>query len=280
MSRSQSTVSYALKRLQELLGLELLTLQGRRAVLTPAGEAVLARARPLLREIQALEDLARNLRQGWEPELRLVVDAAFPGDRLLRILAELKAACGETRLSLADAVLSGAEEAITRRSADLVITSRVPPGALGDYLMEVEFVAVAHRDHPLIREGRALSPEDLLVHTQVVVRDSGTEQPRDAGWLGSGHRWTVSSLEASVAAVTAGLAYAWLPAHLIAPLLAAGELMALPLVSGRRRRSALYGVLVNPPAAGPAARLALELFQRHAGPGPGRQGLPGTPVSA
>jgi DNA-binding transcriptional LysR family regulator len=263
--RSQSTLSYSLRRLQEQLGLRLLEIQGRRAVLTPAGAALLERARHLLREMAALEQLANSLGQGWEPELRLVVDAAFPGDLLLRILAELKAACGETRLSLTDAVLSGAEENITAGTADLVVTTRVPGGALGDFLLEVEFVAVARHDHPLLREGRALTVEDLMPHTQAVIRDSGTAQPRDEGWLGSVHRWTVSSLEASVAAVAAGLAFAWLPAHAIAPRLASGELRPLPLVAGQRRRQALYVVLVNSASAGPAARLALELFQRHAG---------------
>jgi DNA-binding transcriptional LysR family regulator len=51
LHKSQSAVSYAVARLQEALGLELLTIDGRKAVLTPHGKALLKRARPLLRDL-------------------------------------------------------------------------------------------------------------------------------------------------------------------------------------------------------------------------------------
>ena len=66
--------------------------------------------------------------QGWEAELTLVVDAAFPRSRLLGIVAELQHSCPSTQIQLEEVVLSGAEDAIVARVADLVITSRVPPG--------------------------------------------------------------------------------------------------------------------------------------------------------
>jgi DNA-binding transcriptional LysR family regulator len=59
--------------------------------------------------------------------LRLVVDAAFPRDRLLKIVAELQQLCPNTQMQLSDAVLSGAEDAIADGTADVVVTTRVPP---------------------------------------------------------------------------------------------------------------------------------------------------------
>ncbi len=70
-------------------------------------------------------------------------------------------------------------------------------------------------------------------------------------------------MEASLATVKAGLAYAWLPGHVVAGSLRDGTLAALPLASGRERRVPLYLVLVHPEVAGPAARAAVECFQRH-----------------
>ena len=64
-------------------------------------------------------------------------------------------------------------------------------------------------------------------------------------------------------AARAGLAYAWLPAHLLSEDFVAGRLKPLPLDVGAMRRMPLYVVLVKGEAAGPAARLALELFQCH-----------------
>jgi DNA-binding transcriptional LysR family regulator len=71
-----------------------------------------------------------------------------------------------------------------------------------------------------------------------------------------------------LALVRAGIAYAWLPEHLVAEPLRAGELRALPLQAGGTRKVPLYLVLVKPALAGPAAQVVMESFQRH---------LPGNP---
>ncbi len=263
LHRSQPAVSYSIAQLQESLGVKLLEIQGRRAVLTPHGDTLLKRARSVLRELETVESLARVLKRGWEPQLRLVVDAAFPRARLLQIVREAQARCEGTQFQLEDAVLSGAEEAIADGSADVVVTTLVPPGVLGSWLLDVTFVAVAHPEHALCQLGREIGGEDLEHHTQAVVRDSGRAHPRDAGWLGSRSRCTVTSVDASLALVRAGIAYAWLPEHLVAEPLRTGELRALPLQAGGTRKVPLYLVLVKPALAGPAAQVVMESFQRH-----------------
>jgi DNA-binding transcriptional LysR family regulator len=263
LNRSQSAVSYTVARLQEALDARLLAIEGRKAVLTPHGAVLLKRSRALLNDLATLESLARNLKQGWEPELKLVVDAAFPRDRLLSIVAELQHLCPNTQMQLSDAVMSGAEDAIAKATADVVVTTRVPPGFVGDWLMDVAFVAVARSDHALFEVDHALSPDDLARHVQVVVRDSGTRHPRDEGWLGAELRCTVSSMEASLATVEAGLAFAWLPEHLIRGPLERGTVRRLRMVAGGSRIVALNLVLVNAERAGRAALAAVEAFQRH-----------------
>jgi DNA-binding transcriptional LysR family regulator len=285
LSRSQSAVSYAVARLQEALGVPLLATQGRKAVLTAHGQVLLKRSRSLLADLSKLERLARSLKQGWEPELQLVVDAAFPRELLLNIVAELQQLCPNTQMQLSDAVLSGAEDAIVDGTADVVVTTRVPQGHLGEWLLDVKFVAVARSDHPLFKVEHPLTTADLVRHVQVVVRDSGLKRPRDDGWLGAELRCTVSSMEASLATVEAGLAYAWLPEHLLREALDSGAVRPLPLAAGGSRIVALNLVLVQPELAGPAARAAVECFQRHvprtvndrfAGNTP----MPGQPLSA
>ncbi len=268
LHRSQSAVSYTVARLQDALEVPLLAIEGRKAVLTQHGRALLKRARSLMVDLDRLEQLARSLKQGWEPELKLVVDAAFPRDRLLSIVAELQRLCPNTQMQVSDAVLSGAEEAIIDGNADVVVTTRVPTGYLGERLMDVTFVAVARGDHALFEVDHPLGPEDLLRHVQVVVRDSGVRHPRDDGWLGAELRCTVSSMEASLATVQAGLAYAWLPEHLIRSALDKNTIRRLPLVAGATRSVSLNLVLVNSDRAGPAARAAVEAFQRHRPVGP------------
>jgi DNA-binding transcriptional LysR family regulator len=261
LNRSQSAVSYSIARLQESLDLPLLVVEGRKSVLTPHGQTLLARGRGLIKDLETLELLANSLKQGWESELKLVVDAAFPRGRLLNVIAELQTSCPGTQIQLADVVLSGAEQAIIEASADLVITSRVPPGFLSDWLLDVEFVAVARPDHALFRIDRELTADDLVRHVQAVVRDSGTLQPRDEGWLGAEHRFTVSSMEASLATIMAGLAYAWLPGHMLTEQLRSGALKRLPLITGGSRNVSLHIVLMHPNVLGPAARAAEHAFK-------------------
>ncbi len=263
LHRSQPAVSYAIANLQESLGVQLLEIQGRRAVLTAHGDTLLKRARSMLRELETVERLAQVLKRGWEPRLKLVVDAAFPRSRLLDIVSEAQSRCGDTQLQLEDAVLSGAEEAITQNTADVVVTSAVPAGVLGTWLMDVTFTAVANPTHALFELARELTADDLEHHTQAVVRDSGRLHPRDSGWLGSNTRCTVTSVETSLALVRAGLAFAWLPEHLVNEPLRAGELRRLPLSVGGTRKMPLYLVLVQPALAGPAAQVVMESFQRH-----------------
>ena len=75
--RSQSSVSYNLSLLQERLGVALLVPEGRRAVLTPAGELLLNQVKPLLKAFSYVETRAATLRNGMRTRLDLVVDASL-----------------------------------------------------------------------------------------------------------------------------------------------------------------------------------------------------------
>lgn len=260
LCKSQSTVSYGVRQLQEALGLPLLTLQGRRAVLTPAGETLLRRARYLLEESDALQRLADTLARGWAPLVRLSVDVIFPQDALFSALASFAAESPDTRVEVQESVLSGGTEALLQKQADLVITGRVPPGFLGDPLMRLGFIAVAHPDHPLHRLGRPLHMEDLRPHQQVVVRDSGVRLRADSGWLGAERRLTVSHPNTSIQALCRGLGFAWIPREKIREELESGLLKPLPLVEGGTRWVELYLVLAEREAAGPAVQRLAALL--------------------
>ncbi len=253
LHRSQSSVSHAVARLQERLGITLLAPRGRRMVLTPAGEAMARRARRLLAEAAELEAFGRELDAGWEAEIRLAVDAAFPAEVLMDALKRFAPHDRGTRVQVREEVLSGAVEALEAGEAELAVTACLPETAPADPLMEITFLAVAHADHPLHRLGRPLDHADLETALQVVIRDSGAAGA-SSGWLGAEHRWTVSSIDRAIAIVRHGLGYAWLPAPHIREALAAGELRSLPLRHGHAYHSRLY-LAYGCTRPGPATRL-------------------------
>src|SRR5690625_758777 len=78
LHKSQSTITYAIQRLESQLDVKIFVLQGRRAVLTDVGEVLYRRAVQLLDEAAALEMAAAELARGWEPEIRLAVDIVYP----------------------------------------------------------------------------------------------------------------------------------------------------------------------------------------------------------
>lgn len=254
LSRSQSSISYALKGMQEQLPVDVLTIQGRKATLSPAGETLLRQARVLIEDALNLEYLASNLAEGWETEVRLAVEAIFPTDLLSRAMAAFVPESRASRVQLIESVLSGTQEALLNGEADLVITHRPPPGFLGQPLLDVTFLAVAHPGHPLHQLERDLTHHDLRAHRQFVVRDSGLRRRQDAGWLAAEQRWTVSQLNTSIQFVRDGLGFAWLPYGHIREELEAGNLKRLPLIEGGQRKEALFLAYANRDAAGPATR--------------------------
>jgi DNA-binding transcriptional LysR family regulator len=258
--KSQSTISYAIKTLEDRLNTEVFQIQGRRAVLTNQGKQLYRQARRLLDKASDLETLAANLAAGWEPEIRVAVDVIFPLGFVFSALKSFETECATTRVELYESVLSGTQDLITSGQVDLAIVGLVPAGFIGTPLQQMDFLLVASPGHPLNCLDRELSLRDLESHRHLVVRDSGSADI-DSGWLGIEKRWTVSSLHASIEAICRGLGFAWLPRAHIQAHLDNGELLPLPLADGGRRSVMLNLVLSRPDSAGPATRRLAELLK-------------------
>lgn len=260
LHKSQSAVTYAVQKLESLLGLKAFEIQGRKAVLTPSGQVLYRRARALTEEAASLEAAAGQLAGGWEAELKLAVDIVFPTWLLLDVFGRFASEHPNVRIELMETVLGGTEDALLERKADLVIAPVVPPGFMGDPLMRLRFVAVAAPDHPLHQLNRPLTYQDLRRHRQLVIRDSGLQRKRDAGWLGAEQRYTVSHKATSIRAVCMGLGFAWYADDMIRDELASGALKPLPLREGAERYADLYLIFPDRDYAGPGARRLAEIL--------------------
>ena len=260
LHRTQSTVTYTIKKLEDQLGLKAFELQGRRAVLTPAGRVLYRRGKALLDDAARIERSAGSLARGWEPELRLAVDIIFPTWRLLRALARFGEEHPDIRIELIESVLGGTEDALIEGRVDFIIGSQVPQGFVGDALTHVRFVCAASPKHPLHRLGRPLTLDDLREHRHLVVRDSGARRTRTGGWINE-RRWTVSNKATSIRAACMGLGFAWYAEESIRQELESGSLVQLALVEGAERYVTLYLVYADREAAGPGARRLVEIVR-------------------
>lgn len=261
LHKSQSAVTYAVQKLERLLNVEVFSLVGRKAVLTPTGQLLHRRARALIDEASRMERAARSLSVGWEPELRIAAEIIVPTHLLLRAFADFGAISPHTRIELTESVMGGTVEALEQGRVDLAITPRVPDGYLGEHLLQLRFVAVAHPAHPLHQLGRELSLRDLRQHRHIVVRDSGSQRSSKAQ-IETEQRWVVSQMATSIRAVCEGHGFAWFPDEQIREHLARGELKVLPLSGGADRFAELYLVLADAEFAGPGVRQMAECLRK------------------
>jgi DNA-binding transcriptional LysR family regulator len=260
LHKSQSAVTYAVQKMETLLGVKVFEVVGRKAHLTPTGEVLYRRAKALLDEAGALEGAAGSLAAGWEPELRLAVEIIFPTWLLLQCFARFAEERPQTRIELYESVLSGTEEALLQRKVDLAICSQVPPGFAGDPLMRVRFIAAAHPEHPLHQLGRELTLQDLRKYRHLVIRDTGSQR-RSGSWVGAEQSWTVSQKATSIRAASMGLGFAWYPEETVLGELERGVLKALPLREGGERWGELYLVFADRDYAGPGAMRLAEIIR-------------------
>lgn len=260
LHKSQSSVTYAVQKIESLLDVKAFEIQGRKAILTPTGQFLYRRARALLDESSALERAARRLSAGWEAEIRLAAEIIYPTWLLLDCLDQFGKESPHTRIEVIESVLSGTTEALMQGQVDLAISGQVPPGFLGTSLIRLRFIPVAHPGHPLHRLGRALTVRDLRAHRHLVVRESGTRRPTNV-LVDAPQRWTVSQGATSIEAVRSGYGFAWLPEEKIRTELAEGTLKALPLRAGGERFVELYLILADPDAAGPGVLRLAEIIR-------------------
>ncbi|PTB90102.1 LysR family transcriptional regulator [Pseudidiomarina aestuarii] len=257
LNKSQSSLNHAVAKLQQQLGVELLRVVGRKAELTPHGEVMLRRSRQLTVYAQELEQLADNLKQGWEPHVNLALEMAFDRQQLLPVLQEFQLHSRGSRLSIVDTVLTGSIEHIREQTADIVVTHQLPKGYIGEPIQGYVLELWVANTHPLAQLEQPLNPEVLSQYLQIVIRDTAREPVEQEGWLKAEQRWTVDHFAEALQLVEAGIGFCWLPPFVTRDR---AVLTQLTLEGSRRRQGSLYLVLPKNEKTGPCARLLYQLM--------------------
>ena len=254
INKSQSAVTYAVQQIEKLLGVKAFRLEGRKAVLTPAGRMLYSRARVLLDEAASLERTAQRNSAGWEAEITIAVEIIFPTWLLLKCLDRFGREAPNTRIEVIETVLGGAPEALLEHSVDLALTPHVPQGFSGESLMRLAFIPAAHPNHPLFLLGRRLTLKDLRKYRHLIVRDTSVKRDKRSGFLEAEQRWTVGHMATSLQAARMGFGFAWYPEEKIREEIAARELKVLPLEDRGDAFAEIYLVLADPEGAGPGVK--------------------------
>jgi DNA-binding transcriptional LysR family regulator len=261
LHKSQSSVTYAVQKLESMLKVRAFEIQGRKAVLTPTGHMLYRRARVLLEDATGVERAARKVSAGWETEISIAMEVLFPVWLMLDCLQRFGTESPQTRVELLETVIDGTQEAIQSGAVDLAIAPRIPAGFDGELLSTVRFIPVAHPKHPLHALNRPLTMRDLRKHRHLVVRDSGLRRDKHSVSIEVDQRWTVTTMPTSIGAACRGHGFAWFPEDKIRDELAAGILKRLPLRDGGERSVQLYLIFTDRDAAGPGALRLAEILR-------------------
>jgi LysR family transcriptional regulator, regulator of the ytmI operon len=214
---AQSTITVRIQELELELGAQLFGRQGRRTVLTEAGQAVYQRSAQISESIAALKDIAARFPAGSAGRIRFGVIEPTASHRLPAIITPFYA----DRPTLQLTVEVGGTERLTRLVAegelDFCISSppEVESALRFELLFEERIALLTPRRHALALK-RRLTPQDLAAYP-ILLTDRGCAYRRTIETALRAHGVTlprileVSSTRAMTELVMAGLGVGFFP---------------------------------------------------------------------
>jgi len=266
LNKSHTTLIYAVKKLEGQLGISLIEIQGRRAVLTEDGKSLLRRANTLLDQAHELEVISEQLSKGIESEITIAVDHLCDPEWLYQPMAEYLAQNSTTSIQVVETSLSKTTEMVTSEQADIAIINlpitNYPAEAFGITTM----VPVVATHHPLAQKA-SLSLTDMSATSQIVIRDLGSETDRsskqDVGWLKSRQRITVDNFDHAFRAIEQGVGFCRLPEHIVKSR-ANDKIVVLKIENAERYQVPLHLTLPKGVKTGLAAKCFYNMLQNAA----------------
>ncbi|MDX1669362.1 MAG: LysR substrate-binding domain-containing protein [Limnobacter sp.] len=233
LNKAPSAITYQLRQLEDSLDLLIYDRSGHRAKLTPAGKILLEEGRRLLQASETLRKRVKSVASGWEPELRIVLDALIPLEALTLTIKRFDALEAPTRLRFSTEVLSGTWETLHSGRADLLIGTQLKQahfasstGLNSRLIGKAHFIFAVSPEHPLATQTEPLSSQDIAGHRAIAVGDTSRQfKPLSFGLQDGQSVLTVPNLQAKAVAQAQGLGCGWLPTHIAKPFLDAGSLV-------------------------------------------------------
>lgn len=262
LQRAQSAVTYAIRKLEAEIGVPLFDRSAYRSVLTPAGRALLARARRVAEEAGAFREQARGLARGLEAELSIVLDAFYPMPQVFDALRAFTEQFPTVPPRLYVASLGAA--------ADLLIDETCAIGLLPSNVAELAALKltptttiarcpVVSPSHPLASIQGIIQPHELREHVQLVLTDASTvTAAKDWGVLSS-RTWRLADLSAKKSMLLAGLGWGNMPAYMVEDEIKDGRLTVIqPAESDTLTPLVLGAAYISEHSLGPAGRWMLN----------------------
>ncbi|MEO0463806.1 MAG: LysR family transcriptional regulator [Pseudomonadota bacterium] len=263
MGRAVSAISYGIAQLEAQLAVTLFAREGsRRPVLTKEGEGLLAEARGVADQVDALLAKTRGLHAGLESNVGLVLDVMLPGDVTARVLRHFRETFPTVALRLRVEGLGAVAQCLFEEDAQLAIGG---PNIGDDPALErqaigtVDLIPVAAPSHPLA--AAEIAPGESRKHLQLVLSDrSALTQGREFSVL-SPLTWRLGDLGAKHVLLKEGLGWGNMPRDMVAGDVREGRLIELDLPEKPGDLYVLSAMWRRDTRRGPATTWLIDAFR-------------------
>lgn len=248
--KSQSAISYHINKLQEVIGLQLFEMNGRKADLTEAGQLILKRSQKIINQLRQLEQSINNYQQGVEHELTIMVDELFPIELLSIALKRLEQHYPTTHVTIINHSKALDYQSLQNAKAHCAISKNLI-NTDSELLMQLDCQAYAHPNYLLHNENSST----VTSHQRQIMHSSSMANQLPNSNLPCCH-WQVDSLAMMMELIANKQGYGWLPNIHVEK----STLPLTPLVASQNHKiqQPLYLTAVDPMLIGKAQKYFLK----------------------
>ena len=243
-----SAVSYAIKKIENHLGMPLLIRTTRNVELTEAGKYYCEKATAFLNEFQSMERSLNNISRGIEFRVNICINTLLHTPRhtsyLLHLLKQIFPSC---QFNISTEVYFGVWDALLNKNMDIAIGA---PGILVegggiDYIEigEIRWCFVVPPHHPLADMPEPIPESVLRTFPNAFIEDTAENIPKRVGWLLQGQEAIkVTDWETKKAMQIRGTGIGFLPDTLVKNEITNGTVVEKKIKNPRQPSSMLLAI--------------------------------------
>lgn len=228
LKRVQSAISTSMSNLESQLGVPIWDRTTKVAKLTEQGHALLAAARRVLGEVDALRRLTAGMVMGLEASVSLCVDTLFPLTALIELCTGFAKEFPAVDLRIDTQLMSAVSARVVQGTATLGVVSPggILPGLERKVLSAIRMIPVVSPGHALAEVKGRIPLARFADAIQIVLSERSESGIEDRGVL-SPRSWRVADLHTKHMMLRAGVGWGNLPEHLVSEDLRQRRLVAI-----------------------------------------------------
>lgn len=269
LHKTQPAISIALKKLEESLGVPLLSRSKYRLELTPEGEKLLRHFRIMHRQQSILRSYASHLAAGIEKEVSIAYDVSTAADELFNVIKEVKSEFPMTELHVSGKERLGALNSLLKGEVDIAISPWLPTFlSFGDFettvFSDMRLIDVLHRDLVDFDTSQGITKTRLSHIPQIMPKSFELDVDSDTVFFSDGISIIkTDDLFSQKALLCAGAGWGAIPEHLVEQELKSGILKKIVIEDlGGNAFVEVHVVRMATSSAGPVASRIWQLLHK------------------